>query len=171
MRSSDLSPNEYGAFYQAYIDLAGDLDLLKTLRNSGDATLLFLESIPESKYEYAYAEGKWTIKEIIQHLIDTERIFAYRALRLARQDSTDIPGFDHDSYVPASKANERTKKDLLKDYKTLRKSTISLYQGFDPEMLAFIGTANQYPISARALAFIMAGHETHHLKVLSERYL
>ena len=166
-----MTSREYGAYYQDYINLVGQDELLPTLVKSGEETVKFFQSVPDSKMEYAYAEGKWTIKEIIQHLIDAERVFAYRALRFGRKDATDLPGFEHNDYVPVSKANDRTKEQLIDDYRSVRNSTIKLYEGFDDEMLKFIGTANGNPMSARALAFIMSGHEKHHIKVIAERYL
>ncbi len=170
-KSVDLDPSEYGAYYSHYIQLAGNGDLITCLKDSFQKTFSFLESVPDEKMDYAYADGKWTIKEIVQHLIDSERIFSYRALRLARQDAKDLPGYDHDYYVPVSKACERSKEDLLDEYKSVRAATLSLYKTMDEQMLKFIGTANNNPFSARALAFIIAGHETHHIGVIAGRYL
>ncbi len=171
MTAADLLPGEYGAFYQGYVDLAGDQDLIEGLRSSKSRMLDLMKSIPESKHNYAYAAGKWTIKQILGHLIDTERVFAYRALRFARHDRTDLPGFDQDDYVPASKAEVRNWEDLLDEFAWVRDATLSLYKSFDEDMLRFIGTANNNPTSARALGFIIVGHETHHAGIINERYL
>ena len=120
---------------------------------------------------YRYAEGKWTIKEIIGHLIDAERIFAYRMLRFARKDATDLPGFDENEYVPASEANERSIHGLLEEFTTVRAGTFSLWRSLTNEMLQRSGTVNGNRLSVRALAYITCGHEIHHLAVIKERYL
>ncbi|MBT8287516.1 MAG: DinB family protein [Flavobacteriaceae bacterium] len=171
MKISDLQQGEYGDYYHGYIQLAGEQELLTALEKSGSKMIEFFNSIPESKMEIAYARGKWTIKELIVHLIDAERVFTYRAMRFARQDSTDLPGFDQDEYVAVSKANERSKKSLIEDYKAVREATINLYRSFDDDMLRYIGTANNNPASARAIGFIIVGHERHHAQIISERYL
>ena len=128
-------------------------------------------SIPNHKLEYRYAEGKWTVKELLQHLIDSERIFTYRALRFAREDSTNIPGYEHDDYIIPSRANKRTIDSLLQEYKALRASSIKLFESFDEDMLLQIGSANSSNVSVRAMGYIMIGHETHHCNVIKERYL
>ena len=171
MKTSQLVPQEYGSYYQAYIDLVGEEELLTALEKSGEKALAFLNAIPEDKMHTAYAEGKWSIKEIILHLIDSERIFAYRALRFARHDQTDLPGYEHDEYVERSNANSRSKADLLSEYKALRMCTLNLYRSFDESMLSFIGRANNNPMSARALGFIIVGHEIHHTRIITGRYL
>ncbi|MBK9191625.1 MAG: DinB family protein [Crocinitomicaceae bacterium] len=117
-----------------------------------------------------YAKGKWTIPQIIEHLTDAERIFQYRALRYARQDKTELPGFDEDMYAAISKANDRSVKDLLNDYQIVRNSTISLYKTFDKDQFFFTGKANGQETSVIALGFMMIGHAVHHYKVIEERY-
>ena len=171
MKASQLSKLEYGPYYKGYIDLAGNDLLIDGLTNSLKEHLDFFNSIPEEKMNWAYAEGKWTIKELIVHLIDTERVFAYRALRCARQDKTDLPGFDQDEYVEASGANERSSKDIIEEYQSVRETTIHLYRSFTETMMEEIGTANGNPMSPRALGFIMIGHERHHANIIKERYL
>jgi uncharacterized damage-inducible protein DinB len=171
MTANDVSINEYNPFYQTYINKAQNVDLKRGLRQSFETVIEFLNTIPEDKLEYHYADGKWTIKEVIQHIIDAERIFAYRALRIARQDQTPLPGFEENDYVPASFANDRSRAELLSDYKAVREATISLFDSFTDAMLLQIGTASDSPISVRALGFITIGHENHHCQVIKERYL
>src|SRR5690606_25081708 len=171
MTAKDLSINEYNPFYQTYVNKAQNVDLKQGLRENFESVIEFLKAIPEDKLEYRYAEGKWTIKEVIQHLIDAERIFSYRALRVARQDQTPLPGFEENDYVPASFANDRSRAELLADYKAVRQATVSLFDSFTDVMLLQIGTASNSPISVRALGFITIGHENHHCQVIKERYL
>lgn len=166
-----LSKEEYGSYYQNYIDKSSDLSLLEGLRSNLKEIISFYESIPNDKLEYRYAEAKWTIKEIIQHLMDTERIFAYRALRVARRDETNLPGFEQDDYVLTSNANHRSLHQLIQEYKVLRTSTIHLMESLSQHDLAKIGKASDAPISARAAGFIIIGHENHHREVIEQRYL
>lgn len=171
MRKDVLNTNEYIPYYQTYINKAGDLPLIDGLKQSQNQSIAFLESIPEETYGYAYSEGKWTIKEVIQHVIDTERIFAYRALCIGRKDETSFPGYEQDDYAVTSQANLRTKQSLISEYKTVRMSNISLFESFTDEMLKEIGTASNSPVSPRAIAFVLIGHETHHWDVIKARYL
>lgn len=171
MTKDDLKPDEYNIYYKGYVDKTTGLDLKEGLKISGDDTINFLEAIELQKLEYRYEEGKWTIKEIIQHLIDTERIFSYRALRIARQDQTALPGFDQDEFADHSHANARSIDDLMNDYKAVRLSTLILFDSFSEAMLSSIGTASNSAISVRALAFIIMGHELHHCQIIKERYL
>lgn len=171
MTAQDIKANEYNPYYGTYLKKTNNLDLKKALRDNRDTVMSYLKSIPNDKYEVRYAEGKWTIKEIILHVIDTERIFSYRALCIARQEQTSLPGFDQDNYVTPSKANEREFESLLEEYMTVRQATISLFDSFDDEMLTQTGTASNHTISVRALGFILMGHENHHCDIISERYL
>ncbi len=171
MTANDLQPNEYNVYYQTYISKVGEVELLEGLESNCETILAFFRSIPDYKLEYHYAEGKWNIKEILQHIIDTERIFAYRALRIARMDPTPLPGFDQDNYVLPSKASSRSFKGLLAEYKAVRKATLELFKSFDDEMLSAIGTASNSRLSTRAAGFIIVGHENHHVEVIKERYL
>lgn len=171
MTKDDLSKHEYNPYYQTYIEKAGALTLREGLQDNGDETIAFLESIPEDKLEYRYAEGKWTIKEIIQHLIDTERVFTYRALCIARKDKTLFPGYDQDEYVAASEANNRSMIDLMNEYKAVRLASIILFDSFSKAMLTRVGIASNSNLSPRAVAFITIGHENHHCEVIKERYL
>lgn len=131
----------------------------------------FILSLPEQKLLHRYAAGKWTIKEVLVHIIDDERIYAYRALRFARNDATELSGFEQDDYARHSKANERDIKDILDEYAAGRNSTIALFNGLDENVLNRGGVANQNFVSVRALAYHIAGHEMHHVNIIKERYL
>lgn len=171
MTFKDIKADEYNPFYHTYLSKTNDLTLNDGLRSNSEDVVAFLQSIPKNIHEYRYAEGKWTIKEVLQHIIDTERIFSYRALCIARQDKTSFPGYDQDAYVPPSKANERGYQSLVSEYQTVRLATVILFDGFTDEMLLEVGTASNSPISVRALGFILMGHENHHCDVIRERYL
>ncbi len=147
------------------------MDIVKGLKQNLDTLVSFYESIPLVKHDYAYAEDKWTVKDILLHIIDTERIFAYRALRIARQDKTPLAGFDQDDYVASGNTNVRSLENLIEEYKSVRQSTISLYESFNSSELMEIGEASGFPISVRALGYIITGHENHHNQVIKERYL
>lgn len=171
MKISDLQRKEYHPYYGKYIDLAPDIEYANALTKSRANTILFLKSIPVEKLEYRYEDDKWTIKEILQHIIDTERIFAYRALRIARQDATPLAGYEQDDYVPPSKSNRLSLQQLLDDYSIVRDCTLSLYKSMDDSMLENIGNASGNAMSARAALGILVGHEIHHCNVIKERYL
>jgi hypothetical protein len=171
MTKDDLTKSEYNPYYQTYIEKAGSVTLHEGLKSNGDATITFLESIPEDKLEYRYEAGKWTIKEIIQHLIDTERVFTYRALCIARQDKTLFPGYDQDEYVVTSDANRRSIHSLMNEYKAVRLASIILFESLTEDMMTQIGLASNSSLSPRAVAFITIGHENHHCEIIKERYL
>lgn len=171
MNASQLNENEYAPFYENYIKSLGNINLIEVLNLSLEEFLNTLKNLPLEKLVFRYAEGKWTIKEIIQHSIDTERIMSYRALRFSRNDTTDLHGFDEDWYVANSNGNDRNFDDLLEEFINIRKSSISLFKSFTNEMLASFGTANGSDMTVRALGFIIAGHQMHHLKVIKEKYL
>lgn len=162
---------EYAEWYAAYIGQTAGNDFLQALKAADEALYEMLGNLSDERAEKAYAPGKWTIKDLMQHLIDSEWIFAYRALRFARLDTTDLPGFDHDGYVEPAAANQRRMKDLLDDQKQLRQATMALFKSFGDEALLLAGTANGNKVSVRALAWIIAGHQLHHLKIIKERYL
>ncbi|WP_231874635.1 DinB family protein [Polaribacter atrinae] len=130
-----------------------------------------LRKLPKEKQSFTYAKGKWTMKELIQHVIDTERIFSYRALCFARNDKTSLPDFDQDLFVNNDNDNKRDYEDLLDEMSTLRKSTIQLYKSFSEEALLRIGVASENKISVRALGYLFSGHQIHHLNIIKERYL
>jgi len=171
MKPNELSQTEYSSFYATYINAVEDVSLIEGLEKGLGQMDSFMESIPAAKLEYRYAEGKWTIKDILLHLIDAERIFAYRALRIGRGDKTPLPGFEENDYVPIALANSRTLESLLEEFQFVRKSTLCLFNSFSVEQLAYFGTASNNQISVRAIGFIISGHQNHHLRVISERYL
>lgn len=148
-----------------------DQDMFDALRDSSTITLQLVRSIPESKGEYRYGPDKWTIKELLAHMIDTERIMAYRALRFARNDKTDLPGFEEKDYAPEANAHGRTIAELANEMERLRATTIDMFKSFTPEMLKREGTANKNRLSVLVLGYVIPGHETHHRKILIERYL
>lgn len=158
-------------FYKNYVKQIEETDLIQALRISGHRMLELVHFIKEEKADFRYAEGKWSIRELLCHIIDAERIFAYRALTFARGDKTNLPGFDENTYAPEANAAGRSLKKIADEMAHLRVSTIDMFDGFAPEMLARKGMANNNELSVVSLAFIIAGHETHHRKVLMERYL
>ena len=171
MLLSELPTSEYNPFYHTYVMALGNVDLLDELRNGKQVLFSLLEEIPEEKLTYAYAEGKWTLAEALVHMLDTERIFQYRALCIARNDKSEFPGFDQEAYVPVSNANNRSKKDLINEYVAVRDSSITLFASLDEEALKRVGVASGSKMSVRALGFITSGHQAHHVRILRERYL
>lgn len=170
-RSIRPKPDEHIAYYSMYIDRVPDGDIVETLSRQIPGTLAFLRGIPDSKADHRYAPGKWSIKEIIGHLADGERVFQYRAFRFSRADATPVPGFDENLYVANAPFSRLRMSDLIDDLEHLRQSTIHLFRSMDEEAFARRGVANDNEVSVRAIAYIMAGHETHHLQVMRERYL
>ncbi|MBL7770642.1 MAG: DinB family protein [Flavipsychrobacter sp.] len=161
----------YAPYFENYVQLVKSDNIRKTLKENTEEMLEFLETIPEEKLDYAYAEGKWTVKQVVQHLIDAERIFAYRALRIARLDATPLPGFDENLYANNAIVSTRSWEDMLKEIRQLRKSNLRMIKSFTDEQLNAEGNASDNPITAIAICFIMAGHIKHHLNILQERYL
>jgi len=171
MNSVHLNNNEYAPFYSDYIKALGEVDLHTVLKSSLEDLTLTVKNLSEEQLTHRYAEGKWTIKELVQHIIDAERVLSYRALRFSRNDATNLPGFDEDWYVTYSNGSERNFEDILQEFIHVRKATISLFNSFTPEMFLMIGSANNSDITVRALGFIIAGHQIHHLKIIKEKYL
>ncbi len=171
MNATQLHKDEYLPYFESYIQQAGTVELIEGLKSGLETIIAFYEAIDDGKLEYRYAEGKWTIKEIINHLIDSERVFCYRAMRFAREDKTQLSGFDENHYTEASRANSRDLSALLEEYKTVRQSTIALFNSFDDKMLVSKGFAGSGEVSVRALGFLIIGHEKHHSNVVKERYL
>jgi uncharacterized damage-inducible protein DinB len=165
----DLS--RVGNFYHNYINLVTEEDLSEAFEKESASFVRFLDTIPADKYDYRYDEGKWTIKEVLQHIIDAERIFSYRALRFARKDATPLPGFDENSFAAASKADTRTWDKLAEEFKVVRRSSELLFNSFDEEQLQADGVSSNSPNYVLALGFILIGHAMHHQKILKERYL
>ncbi len=158
-------------FYKKYVKLIEEPDLFQALRVSNYRMLDVLASIEPSKQDFRYAEDKWSIRELLCHMIDAERIFAYRALRFARNDETNLPGWDENNYAPEANAGGRSLRQIADEMTCVRASTLHLFEGFTEEMLWRKGTANNNEMSVIALGYIIAGHETHHRKILMERYL
>lgn len=171
MKASQLPVKEYAEYFFPYISVLGEVTLNEELEISLHEFIRFVQNIPMDKFDYRYAEGKWTIKEIIQHVIDTERIFAYRALRISRNDQTPLPGFDENNYINNTEANNRGLQDLLTELSAVRHSNIFLFKSFSEQQLQRTGIASNAGISVRAIGFIMIGHQKHHQKVFEERYL
>ncbi len=163
---------EFAPYAIMYVGLLpDDGQVLKHLKEQMKVTKEFFLSLPEEKLSFRYEEGKWTVKEILSHIIDTERIYIYRALRTAREDKTELPGFDQNNYVANAATDKRKLKEILKEYESVRKSMLTLFNGFERKALTRTGVANGNPISVRAVAYLIAGHELHHLNIIKERYL
>lgn len=171
MENNQLSIKEYSNFQAAYIKAAGNVNMIEELEICLHDFIRFVQNIPMDKFDFRYEEGKWTIKEIIQHIIDTERIFGYRALRISRNDQTPLPGFEENDYAANTDANNRGLQGLLTELAIVRESTLALFKSFSEEQLKRIGIVSNNEISVRAIGFILIGHQKHHQKVFQERYL
>src|ERR1019366_3125841 len=163
--------DEYFEYYGKDIALVPDGDVRDHLRTQLSETIALLSGVPDAKAELAYGAGKWTLKEVVQHMADTERVFGYRTLRIARGDATPLPGFEQDEWVPHSYANNRSMTSLVLEFAAVRAATLALYDSLPADAWARRGTASGHTISARALAYIAAGHERQHLNIIRERYL
>jgi hypothetical protein len=164
-------PADYNAYYESYISEVADGRLLESLVAQRDETAALLAGLTKTQAGYRYAEGKWSLKEVIGHVADAERIFAYRALRIARGDETPLASFDENTYVPAAGCDRRTLVDIAHEFRAVREATIALLASFDEPAWMRVGTASGKRVSVRALGYIIAGHERHHVRVLRERYL
>ena len=162
---------EYAPYYGHYIGQAKGDEIISALRTGLKDITDFAKSLSAEKWNHRYAPDKWTIKEALIHVIDAERVFAYRALRIGRRDTTPMPGFSQNEYVPYSRANDRSPESVIAEYQAVRQATLALFQQFNEEDLLAMGTASEFPVSCRALGFIIAGHEQHHLRIFRERYL
>lgn len=163
--------NEYNEYYDRYISLVEETDIVGAFEKQLDEMNELFNSISEEKSKFAYDVGKWTIKEVVGHLIDGERIFGYRALRISRDDKTPIEGFEQDGYVENASFNDYKFSDLVKEFELVRRSSILFFKHLKDTDWTRNGTASDNPVSVRALAYIMVGHVTHHAKILRERYL
>jgi hypothetical protein len=164
-------PSEYDPYYQTYVSLVENDDIIDTLAAQPTKLHDMLTALPDEKGRFAYADGKWSIKELIGHLIDGERMFAYRLFRISRGDETPIEGFEQDGYIENAHSNDRSFADLLEEFSLLRRANILLLNNLSDEDSMRFGTANNVKISARSLVYIMAGHIEHHLGILKQRYL
>lgn len=163
--------SEYPGYYEPFIGLTKTSDIVKELETEGESIYRFINEIPETKGNYAYAAAKWSIKEVLIHLIDTERIFNYRALCFSRNEKIALPGYDENEFVDNSNAAERSLSSLAEEFYAVRKSTIQLYTNFNDEMMNRHGVANENTLSVRAIAHITCGHALHHINIIKERYL
>jgi hypothetical protein len=162
---------EYAPFYAGYVARVPDGDVAELLEAQGRDTAALLAGLSEERGEYRYAPDKWTLKEVIGHIADAERIFAYRALRIARGDQTPLASFDENAYVPAAECGRRTLADLAAELGAVRGATLALVRSLTDVAATRTGTASGKTVSVRALAYIAAGHERHHLAIIRERYL
>ncbi|GAB3539774.1 DinB family protein [Pontibacter brevis] len=165
------SPEEHSSFLSNYVQQAKTDDLIEGLTASYVFITGMIQGLTEEQLLHRYAAGKWSIKEVMVHMIDTERIFSYRALRFARQDKTELPGFDQDKYIIPAKADSRDINSIIAEYTSLRTATIELFKNFDEEALQQKGIASGIEVSVRALGYVILGHEVHHQKIIRERYL
>ena len=171
MKISELNSNEYHAYFQTYMDKVNDLPLLDLLINGKLETINFFKNIPTSKLEYRYKKNKWNIKEVLIHIIDTERVFNYRALQFARSKNTNLEGFDENEFVLNADLKTRTIDSILQEYSVVRDASIVLFENFSNEVLQRIGKSSNNSLSVRAAGFLICGHEIHHKEVIGERYL
>lgn len=162
---------EYAAYYGKYVSLVPDGNIVDTLTTQLSETLAAWQAVPADKAEHRYAPGKWSTKEMMVHVIDTERVMAYRALRIARGDKTPLPGFDQDVFMANTECSARSIADLADEFEAVRKSSLHLFRHLTDAAWQQVGTASDNPISARALAYIIAGHELYHQEILRDRYL
>lgn len=165
------APDECAPYYRLYVDQVPEADVIAILNDQIAARAHILAHLSDEKARFRYAPNKWSIKEIIGHLADAERIFAYRALRIARADTTPLPGFEQDDYIAAANFDRRALPELLAELDTVRHASLSLFRSMTDEELMRQGTASDKPFVVRAIPFIIAGHEIHHTRVLRERYL
>ena len=163
--------NEYAPYYEKYVSLVPDADITGTLARQNEETLALLRSIPEERAGHRYEPGKWSIRQVVGHMIDGERVFAYRALAIARGDRARLPGMDQEEYMAGANFDARTLADLAEEFSHLRRSNVLMLRGLTPMAWSRRGVASGNEVSVRALAYIIAGHAAHHLQVLRTRYL
>jgi uncharacterized damage-inducible protein DinB len=163
--------SEYAPYYGQYISLVSGNDVLRALEEQGRATASLFERLTDQQADYRYAPEKWSVKETLGHVIDTERIMSYRALRIARHDKKPLAGFEQDDYVHAAQFGHRRLAGLIEEFTAVRRATLLLFQNLEPEAWMRLGVANEKEVSVRALAYIIAGHELHHRRILQEKYL
>ncbi|MCF4101711.1 DinB family protein [Gillisia sp. M10.2A] len=170
MKISDLNSGEYLAYYQTYLNYLPEQDLIELLSDLKTSFLDFLSGLKEADLQHQYAPQKWTVAEVLQHMLDTERIFQYRSLCIARKDLKSLPGFDQDAYVPNSLANRRDLNSFILEFTAVRDSGIALYKTLNDEMLTELGEASGAKLSPRAAGFITAGHQVHHQNLFKTLY-
>lgn len=163
--------SEHNPYYSKYIDRVPAGDIIAQLETQAEESVRLLAGLTAEQAEHRYAPGKWSIKEVVGHIADAERIFAYRALRIGRGDATPLASFDENTYVPTGEFGARTLADLIAEFRAVRAATVAMYRGFPVAAMTRLGTASDSPASVRALAWTIAGHELHHMNILRERYL
>jgi uncharacterized damage-inducible protein DinB len=163
-------PDEYGDFYEGYINLVNEPNVIQALIRQGQKVYALIQQLTDEEAKYRYKDDKWSVREIIGHLVDTERIMAYRALCISRGEQSPLPGYDHESYVDQCNFDQRSLQSLSTEYDALRNANISMFSSFTREQISRKGTANGVSVSVRGLAFIIAGHEKHHLDILDQKY-
>jgi len=170
-RTRKPGAGEFAPFYQGYIDEAPAGDVVAALEAQADEVLGLLRPLSDAQGAHRYASGKWSVKEVVGHLCDSERVFTHRALRFARNDPVALPGFDENAWVPAGQFDKRTVGDLAEEWEAVRRASLALFRSLDDAAAAQRGVANKNPVTVRSLAWICLGHTAHHLGVLKERYL
>lgn len=166
---TNFSSEEYPDYYEPYIQRVRQMDIMEALESGWDFARAELENLNEDSLSFQYEPGKWTVGQVLQHIIDVERVMAYRALTFARSAGSEVPGFDHDAWAINTPA--RSIENLKNEYQALRQTTIALFKGFSQESLTNVGKGNGLEVTVRALAYIIAGHERHHWNIIQERYL
>jgi uncharacterized damage-inducible protein DinB len=166
-----LQPGDYAPYAISYINLVPGEDLLQAFELITEMSFRYLDKIPEDKGSHSYATGKWTIKQLLQHIIDAERVFSYRALWFARNDKSPLPGFDENTWADTATAEHRSLQALVNEFKAVRAASLALYQSFTEEELNRAGITNDHRVTVRAYGYILLGHNLHHLNILKERYL
>lgn len=163
--------SEYHEFYAGYVSQVGDQDVFEVLKHQKDDFIQFIKAIPDDRYNYAYAEGKWTIKQLLRHIIDAERMFGFRAMSIARGEKAKLPGFDDHLYVEMADDSKNSIEDMLAEFEFLRDSHIQMIANLTSQAIDRVGNANGSDVSVRAIIFIIAGHLAHHKQIITERYL
>ncbi len=172
MIKAEISPNEYHEYYSVYLDLVNDnTELIEGYRKGKKDMIDLINSISEEKMSFRYQPEKWSIKELFQHLIDTERVFMYRCFRIARNDKTELAGFEQDNFVKPSEADLKSKAALLEEFSINRENSIALLKSLSDKNMSFIGNANGGNASARSVAFTVLGHDMHHTNIIKKNYL
>ena len=163
--------NDYAPFHTSYVTGVPSDDILAFLEQQGRETAAFLRGITEKQSQHRYAPGKWSIREVVGHVSDAERVFTYRALSFARGDATPLPGFDENGWGATSNADRRALAELVEEFSAVRSATLALYRGFSDTEISRSGTASGHRVTVAAIAYVVAGHELHHVNILKERYL
>ena len=170
MHKHHPAETEYAPFYKGYVNSVADQDIVSSLKTTAVEFEKTISMFSEAQGDHRYAPGKWSVKELVQHMVDTERIMSYRALTFARQDTNALPGFEENDYAACSNADRRSLAELVEEFKLVRQSTIALFRSFTDEMLVLQGNANGRSMSVRALGYTIAGHVKHHTGILEQRY-